>query len=329
MKFVKFFSDCEYNRELLGGKGSNLVKLSKKDFNVPNGFIITTDAYTHFLNNSEYKTELEELLTTDLNPKNIMSFSEKISKYIKKSNIPKDISREIEKAHNLFTNKVGNHVRFSVRSSATIEDCENFSFAGQADTFLFKKSPKEILSSVKKCWNSLFSPRALLYITQIREKNQNMELINIKMAVIVQKMINSDVSGVLFTANVMNSNKKEMLINSTWGVGESLVGNKVVPDMIIVNKESLELVKTIIGKKEKKTVPDYKNSTAKTVKTDIESQKQCCLTEHQIQQICKIGAKIEQFYEYFPQDIEWAIKDDELFILQTRPITTIENKQKT
>lgn len=88
------------------------------------------------------------------------------------------------------------------------------------------------------------------------------------------------------------------------------------------------MVKTIIGKKEKKTVPDYKNSTAKIVKTDPELRNQCCLTEQQIQQLCKTGARIEQLYEYQPQDIEWAIKNNEIFILQTRPITTIENNQR-
>lgn len=324
MEFIQPFSDSKPNRHLQGGKGFNLVKLFRHNFNVPNGFIITTAAYKTFINNSKYKTELQALFSKQLTPKNVLLLSEKIQSYIMDSQIPNEIVKEIKRIHKRFINKRSRDIRFSVRSSATIEDCETFSFAGQADTFLNKKTLDEILISVKKCWRSLFSTRALLYMTQVKKDRQELGLDAIHMAVLVQKMVDAQISGVLFTANVLNNDTDQILINSTWGLGEALVSNRIIPDTIIVNKNNQKIVKIIIGKKEKKTIPDYKNSTCKLIKTSRDSQKQCCLSEDQIEKLRKKGTKIEDLYNC-PQDIEWAIKDNEIFILQTRPITTIKN----
>jgi len=323
MEFIQSLSDSKPNRNLQGGKGFNLVKLFRHNFNVPNGFIITTDAYKHFISNSKYKTELQALFSKQLTPKNVLFLSEKIQSYIMNSQIPNEIVLEIKRIHKRFRNKNSRDIRYSVRSSATIEDCETFSFAGQADTFLYKKTLEEILTSIKKCWGSLFSPRALLYMTQIKKNRQDIGLDNIHMAVLIQEMIDAQISGVLFTANVLNNNTDQMLINSTWGLGEALVSNKIIPDTIIVNKHDKKILKTIIGKKEKKTVPDYKNSTSKLIKTNHKSQKKCCLSEEQIEKLYGKGSKIEDLY-HCPQDIEWAIKGNDVFILQTRPITTIK-----
>jgi pyruvate,water dikinase len=223
--------------------------------------------------------------------------------------------------------KITDELRFAVRSSANIEDGNIFSFAGQADTFLFRKDLNGIISSVKACWSSLFNPRALLYLSQMNKLHKKTELNQIYMAVIVQEMINSDISGVLFTVNVLNNNIKEMLINSTWGLGEALANNCVIPDTLIINKHTYNIIKTILGKKEKTAMPDYAHSTTKLVKTSRKLQKVCCLNKKHIKKICEVGNTIEQLYNC-PQDIEWTIKDDELFILQTRPITTFKKSQK-
>ncbi len=322
MDFVKFFSDCEFNIDLLGGKGSNLVKLKKNKFNVPDGFIITSQAYLEFISRSRYRDKLNPLLCTELNPKEILTCSDKIQDYILKSALPEQVKKEIKEAYKLFLEKFTEEVWFSVRSSANIEDGDKFSFAGQADTFLFRKSLSEIYESVKACWTSLFSPRALLYYTQMEKLGQNIVLNQLSMAVIVQKMIDSDISGVLFTANVLNNNPKEMLINSTWGLGEALVSGIVTPDTILFDRGTKKVVKKVIGKKEKKTIPDYENSKTKVIKTDPQLQRKCCLTKEQIFNLHNKGVKIERLYDSFPQDIEWALKNNELFILQTRPITT-------
>ncbi|TFF97179.1 MAG: hypothetical protein EU547_05025 [Promethearchaeota archaeon] len=323
MRYIKLFSDCNANTELLGGKGSNLVKLTKNKFNVPDGFIITTEAYRDFIKNSKYQEKLTELFCTKINPKDVLSHSEKIKEYILKSAIPDIIKREVQEIYREFINKFDENIRFSVRSSATIEDGDKFSFAGQADTYLFRKTLDEILDSIKSCWSSLYSPRALLYFAQIKKENPTLSLDDIYMAIVVQKMVESDISGVLFTANVLNNNIEEMLINSTWGLGEALVSGRINPDTILLNKNTKKVIKKIIGKKEKTTVADYTNSRSKNIKTQPHLQKTCCLTKEHILGLHKIGIKIEEMYDCCPQDIEWAIKNDEIFILQTRPITTL------
>ncbi len=327
MKYVKLFSDWSFNIDLLGGKGSNLVKLAQNKYNIPDGFIISTEAYKDFIKSSKYLKELDTLFNTSLKPQNILTISKKIKKHILDSQIPIDIKDEIKITYESFHQKVPDELRFAVRSSANIEDGDTFSFAGQADTYLFRKSLRDIMSSVKACWSSLFNPRALLYLSQMNKLHKKTKLNEICMAVIIQQMINSDISGVLFTVNVLNNNTEEMLINSTWGLGEALANNCVIPDTLIINKHTYNSIKTIIGKKEKKAVPDYTHSTTKLINTSRKLQKSCCLNKKYIKNICEVGKSIEQLYNC-PQDIEWAIKDDELFILQTRPITTFKRNQK-
>jgi len=327
MKYVKNFSEWSYNIDLLGGKGSNLVKLAKNNYNVPNGFIISTEAYKNFIKSSKYHKELETLFSKNLKPQNVLSISKKIRNDILNTQIPTDIKDEIKTAYDNFRQKLTGELRFAVRSSANIEDGDRFSFAGQADTFLFRKSLNDIIYSVKACWSSLFNPRALLYLSQMNKLHKTTKLNEIYMAVVIQQMISSEISGVLFTVNVLNNNIKEMLINSTWGLGEALANNCVIPDTLIINKSTYNIIKTIIGKKEKTVIPDYAHSTTKLIKTSRKLQKICCLNKKNIKKICEIGNTIEQLYNC-PQDIEWTIKDDELFILQTRPITTFKKSQK-
>ena len=269
------------------------------------------------------------MLNRNLEPQNVLQISEKLKQLILNNPIPKIIIEEIELGYNKLELISQGELWYAVRSSATIEDAGAFSFAGQADTFLFRKTLKEIVNSVKACYASLFSPHALLYIIQMNKLGQAIELKDIQMAVIVQQMIDSDISGVLFTANVLNNNINEMIINSTWGLGEALANNIVIPDTLIIDKSSKETIKTIIGEKEKKTIPDLNHSCTKVVKTDENAQHKCCVTQSHIKKLCEMGDNIEKLYGC-PQDIEWAIKNNELFILQSRPITTInKNPVKT
>jgi pyruvate,water dikinase len=321
MEFVVSFSEGKPNPSLLGGKGSNLIKLVKIGMNVPRGFIVNINAYKKFLAESDYTDQLMEIFSKKLEPKKIMQDSAKIQDLILKSAIPKEIVNDIKKGfEEICLDDSG--ISFAVRSSATIEDSSKFSFAGQADSFLYNKTFDEILISLKKCWASLFSTRAMLYLLQMRKQGLELSLSDIQMAVVIQKMVNSEIAGVLFTANIVTNDLTQMYLNCTWGLGESIADNSVNADTIIVNKNNFEIVKRIIGKKEKKSIQNPEASGTIMIDTEPRYCDICSLNENQLRQVYNMGIKIESAFNY-PQDIEWAIENDVLYILQTRPITTL------
>jgi len=322
-EYVVFFPEAKPNTALLGGKGSNLIKLIKMKANVPPGFIISTNCFKKFLNESKYYDQLSKLLAKTLNVKEILHHSAKITKLILESKIPKKIIESIEGAFDKLVKGKDKDLSFAVRSSATIEDSSKFSFAGQAESYLHNLTFHDLLQSLKNCWASLFSPRAILYMLHMKKLGVNFSLKNIHMAVIVQKMVNSQISGVLFTSNVINSDSNQMLINSTWGLGNTIADSLVIPDSIIIKKNKFKVLKSIIGKKKRKSIKNPEGAHTIMVETYPKSRSICSLNENQLHQLHNLGLKIEKEFN-FPQDIEWAIENDEIYILQSRPITTLK-----
>jgi len=323
MEYIVLLSDGKSNPNLLGGKGLNLIKLIEAGINVPPGFVININAYENFLKETENTDKLNEILSITLEPKKIMQVSADIQDLILKSEIPKEIIDEIKVAYDQTCEITGDEVYFAVRSSATVEDSSKFSFAGQADSFLYNKSFDDILNSLKKCWASLYSPRALLYLLQMRKKGFDLSLKDVRMAVVVQKMINSEISGVLFTANIVTNNESQMYLNSTWGLGDPIANNSINPDTIILNKDKFEVIKIIIGKKEKKSIQNPEGSGTIMIDTDPEYRSVCSMNENQLRQVQSLGLRIENLFKW-PQDIELAIEKDVLYTLQARPITTLK-----
>lgn len=326
MNYIKFFREGVPNINLYGGKGANLIKLVKEGFDVPYGFMVNTNSYKKFLDSSEYSKQITELLTKEFNSKEILQHSTRLKSLILKSKIPEVVIQELKISYNQFRNGIEESDSFAVRSSATIEDSNIFSFAGQADTYLFINTFEDLLVSLKNCWASLFSPGALLYLLQMKKQDVLDSLINIKMAVVVQKMVESEISGVLFTVNVITNNDNEMLINSTWGLGETIADNIINPDMIIINKENYNISNIVIGEKEKRSIrnPEGTPDTI-LIENELKSRNICSLNETQLFQLCLLGKKIEIIFQC-PQDIEWAIENEKIYILQTRPITTLNSK---
>ncbi len=322
-EFVVFFPEAKPNTALLGGKGSNLIKLIKMKAKVPPGFIINTNSFKKFLNESKYYEQLTTLLAKNLNPKEILHHSAKITRLILESKIPKKIIESIEVAFNKLVKGKDLDLSFAVRSSATIEDSSKFSFAGQAESYLYNLTFHDLLQSLKNCWASLFSPSSILYMLHMKKLGVNFSLKNIHMAVIVQKMVNSQISGVLFTSNVVNNDSNQMLINSTWGLGNTIADSLVIPDSIIIKKNKFEVLKRIIGKKKRKSIKNPEGAHTIMVETYPKSRKICSLNEKQLHQLHNLGLKIEKEFN-LPQDIEWAIENDEIYILQSRPITTLK-----
>ena len=281
MQFVRHFPEIDDDDlPLVGGKGLNLGKLTRAGFQVPNGFCVTTDAYRM----------------------SVESISKPNSSNIKDMELSPELIGEVLKAREaLHTNTV------AVRSSATAEDLDTASFAGQQDTFLNVESD-ELIEAIKKCWGSLWSERAIAY-----RRSQDIQDDGLAMAVVVQEMCNSDVSGVLFTVSPFNEDVS--IIESNWGLGESVVSGEITPDSFQVSRETGDLIDSTVAMKREMITA----SGVSEVTTDLQNVPS--LTDVQLKELVHLGIKVENLYGQ-PMDIEWAFADGELVLLQARPITT-------
>ncbi|MFH1696218.1 MAG: PEP/pyruvate-binding domain-containing protein, partial [Candidatus Micrarchaeota archaeon] len=235
--------------------------------------------------------------------------SEKIRKEIFKGIIPKEIEESIWKEFNVLK---ANYV--AVRSSATAEDAKDASWAGELDTFTHI-TKKGLLEAIKKCWSSLFTPRAIFY--RIEKKLARKK---VSVGVVVQKMVGSNSSGVAFTVNPITKNKNEIVIEAAFGLGESVVSGSVTPDNYKVNKKEMFIENIEVNKQEHMlTLKSGKTQKVKVKTSEQENQK---LSGQKIIELAELCKKIEIHYN-FPQDIEFALEKDKLFIVQSRPITTL------
>lgn len=321
--YVVWFKDVDKSDlPLVGGKGANLGEMTKAGIPVPNGFIVTSEAYYAFIKESGIKEELsaifKELNTQDSNKLDLAA--ETAKKLINKTAIPKEVSDAIIKAY-LSMGRFFRDPLVAVRSSATAEDLPNASFAGQQETFLNIKGEASVVQHVRKCWASLFTPRAIFY----RVENK-FDHFKIGIAVPVQKMVQSDVSGIMFTVNPVTNDKETIVIEATYGLGELIVQGQVTPDHFEVNKHSLDITHKKISRQEKQ-MHLYKG---KTVIDNVPAAKQSVqkVTDQQVKHIAQLGKQLEKHY-YFPQDIEWAIEKGHVYITQTRPITTLKSGAST
>ena len=322
MEYITSLKEGKEDPRLFGGKASNLFTLIKNEINVPPGYAISTKAFTLFLEESHIKPIIKEIFAKEYNPKEVIEISTKIKNLFLASDIPSNITSEIQQNHSKEFTDIDEHRSYVVRSSANYEDSNSFSFAGQAQSFLNIRSITEIILSIKMCWASLFSPQILLYLLQLKKRGFNITPLNLEMAILVQRMLKPQVSGVLFTANVINNNKEQMMINSTWGLGETITNNTIIPDLIIIKKGNCEVMKISIGKKEKTSIANPKGDSTILINTERKLQEECSLNLTQLKQIHNLGLKLEELFNY-PQDIEWAIENNSLYALQSRPITTL------
>lgn len=298
---------------LAGGKGANLGELTSAKINVPNGFVITADAYKAFLKENGIDKIIEKNLRE-------ASFDEstllKAAEYFRKLIISGKFSKEMQQ---LITDKyrsLGENIRVAIRSSATAEDLPDASFAGQQESYLNVQSIDDILSKILKCYASLWGNRAVSY-----RLHQGYDQTCVSIAVIVQEMVESEKSGVLFTINPLSQNADEMQINASYGLGESVVSGRVTPDSYIVQKDG-KLLETTIGSKKTKIV--YGSKDTIEIAVDEDKRKARVLNDNEISELVNCGLKIEKHY-HMPMDIEWAVKDNKVYILQARAITTLKN----
>ncbi|MEW8974457.1 MAG: PEP/pyruvate-binding domain-containing protein, partial [Tissierellaceae bacterium] len=331
-KYIRWFKEIDkHDIPIVGGKGANLGELTQKDLNVPPGFCITAEAYMNFIEYAELDEVIKALMYgLDEEDSSLLNHvSDEIQKRIIKSDIPSLLEEEIIGAYREFSKDIGLiDPEVAVRSSATAEDLPEASFAGQQDTYLHISGEQELINHVRKCWASLWTPRAIYY----REK-QNFDHFYVSLAVVIQKMVNSEKSGVMFTANPINGNADEIMINSSWGLGEAVVSGIVTPDEYVVNKKSKEVKEIFVAEKNTMVIKDKSGIGTVEVKVAdyigndyIEKE---CLTKDELNTLINYGLKIESMYGSF-QDIEWGFDRDtrELYILQSRPITTIKGEKE-
>lgn len=316
-KFIVSFSQVDRNDiGLVGGKGANLGELTKFGAPVPPGFIVTSRAYFYFLEETGIKRKIADELSRikDDDPTTLQTASARIEKLVTSEKVPKDLAVEIMKAYASLGGPLKDTM-VAVRSSATAEDLPEASFAGQQATFLNVFGEANLVKRVKDCWASLFTPRAIFY----REQHKFNHL-KVGIAVPVQLMVQSEISGVMFTINPVSGEKNQIVIEAIWGLGELIVQGAVNPDRYIVSRDSGQILSVEVFRQSIQLIKvDGKTKEVSVRKSKQDKQK---LGHTQIKQLAKVGSAIHNHY-YFPQDIEWAYSKGKFYMLQTRPVTAL------
>ena len=315
----------------VGGKNASLGEMIKAGIRVPPGFAVTTDSYLDFITETGIKDEIFTIIS-GVDPDDVGSLdkkSEKIRSLIIKSSIPIHTQEAIEKGYEELNAKCGlENLPVAVRSSATAEDLPTASFAGQQDTYLWTIGKAQVMANVKQCWASLFTSRAISY--RIKNDFPHQDVL---ISVGIQKMVSAKTSGVMFTLDPTNGDPSKVVIEGSWGFGETVVGGYVNPDKFIVDKITKEINERKISQKHIECVYDPEKDEVVHMDVDEEMQLERCLMDDEIQELVRIARIIENHYGS-PQDIEWSIDKDipfpeNLFIVQSRSETVWSQKQQT
>ncbi|MCD6247855.1 MAG: phosphoenolpyruvate synthase [Hadesarchaea archaeon] len=308
-----------------GGKGANLGELVRLGVPVPPGFAVTAQAYKRFLEEEGLVGKIKEILSgVDVDDSDALTkAADQIRNLIKKAKMPEDIREDIIKAYKELNRRLGSENEpVAIRSSATAEDLPDASFAGQQETYLNIQGDENVVRRVQDCWASLFTPRAIFY----REKH-GFEHEKVLISIVVQKMVNADKAGVLFTTHPSTGDRSKEVIEANWGLGETVVSGSATPDVYVVDKETGKILDVTIGSKEVMHVRDPKTGETTEVATPEEKRKAQCLSEEEARKLAEFGKKIEEHYGR-PQDIEWAVEGGDIYFVQSRAITVLYGEEK-
>jgi len=336
IEFVKWFSELNKSSgNIAGGKGANLAEIYNLKIPVPPGFVITAQAYDYFIKKAGLKNKIKELLERIKyeDTEKLDEITKQIRVFIMDSEFPKEMQEEIiesyetlsvkkieiEKgcAHDILKNS-SEPTFVAVRSSATTEDLAEASFAGQQDSFVNIKGEESLIKHIKKCFASLYTSRATYY-----RNKQGFKDVQASLAVVIQKMVDSEKSGVIFSKDPSYKNDN-IIIESVWGLGEGIVSGSITPDKHIVSKTDLKILDKKIA--DKKIAITRNSGGEKTIiKLREEKSNHPVLKDNEIKKLAEFAIQLEEHYQK-PQDIEFAIEKDEIFIVQTRPITTMGNR---
>jgi pyruvate,water dikinase len=328
--FITWFEAISLQDRLtVGGKGASLGELSAAGIRVPPGFVVTTAAFREFIKDSvvggEIIHQLAALQADAL--EDIAAVTRGIRDKIATMPLPEAVQDAIIAAYRSLCSNGENNYPVAVRSSATSEDGEDASFAGLQDTLLWICSEADALAAVKTCWASLYSPESVGYRLRLQLPEEE-----IAMAIVVQRMVNSRSSGVMFTRSPATGDRSVIAIECSWGLGSSIVSGDVTPDKFIVSKVTGEISSRSIAGKTIQHLPDLQNSGILVSEVPAGQQTAASISDAELQELVKIGKQVEQHYGS-PQDIEWAITGSEpfpenIYLLQSRPETVWAGKDK-
>ena len=317
MPFVVNLADVsDSDLPLVGGKAGKLGEMIRQGLPVPPGFIVTTDAYQAFVDSTVLKLEIPTAIATlDLErPESVDAVSRRIRDAFESTEFPPEIRSVVEAAYTEYTKT--HDVAFSaVRSSATAEDLEGASFAGLQETYLNVTGTDEVLAAIRRCWGSLFTPRVLVY-----RARKGFDHLEVRLAVLIQKMVNSTVSGILFTRDP-NTGENHMIIEAGWGLGEAIVGGEVTPDHYVVDGASQRIVQKHLSEQSVRLVRDEGGGNRREEVPVAERSVQK-LPDERILRLASLARVIESQYRR-PMDVEWCADAKSLYIVQGRPVTTI------
>ena len=305
------------DRPSVGGKGASLGELTKAGIPVPHGFVVTARAFERFIRavdpDCSLRAAVEQLDANDLHA--ITSLTHDIGQRIKRATLPDDTRDVIVVAYRSLVG--GGNSPVAVRSSATSEDSADASFAGLQDTCLWVRDEQTMLQSICSCWASLYSRESVSYRRRLKLPEHG-----VAMAVVVQRMVDAQCSGVMFTCSPTTGDRSVTAIEGSWGLGSCIVSGEVTPDKFVVNKVTGEIIKRAISQKTVQHVPNREAGGVRSAPVASEQQLAPCLSDAEIGALAEMGKRIEQHYA-LPQDIEWAIARDSsaLYVLQSRPET--------
>jgi pyruvate,water dikinase len=305
---------------LVGGKGANLGELVQAGIPVPPGFIVTADVYRQFIK----QNRLDQLIRSQLSnldledTKTLQARAQLVQDRILATPLTPQLTKLIAEAYQELTSRPGGAMQVAVRSSAIADGLPDASFACQQGTFLNVTGAGRVAESVRATWASLFEARAIYY-----RAVQRYDHAKVAMAVPVQAMVQADVAGILFTLDPVTNDKSVITIDAAWGLGEAVVSGSLTPDRYLIKKEPLQILERSISEQAWKIV--RKSGANQNVHLTIPKEMQSVqkLTDEQILALCKLGLQIEAHYQ-FPQDTEWAIANNQIYFVQSRPITTIK-----
>ena len=302
--------------ETVGGKGRSLAQMTRAGFDVPGGFLLSTAAYRDFVATNGLGSRILELARAEIvdSRASFESASRSIQALITGCELSATLKADLRAAYQALP---GDDPAVAVRSSANAEDLAGLSFAGQQETYLNVSGGEALLDAVRNCWASLWTAQAISYRNEM-----GIESDAVAMAVVVQIMVPADVAGILFTANPATGERGEMIVNASFGLGEAVVGGQVTPDTFIVEKSTLAAKETMIGTKEQKIVSDGNQGT-RLVDVDAGERDTSSLSDELLAELAGLATRVEAHFGGQPQDIEWAVADGKLWLLQSRPITNL------
>lgn len=314
-----------HDRPSVGGKGASLGELARAGIRVPPGCVVTTAAFEQFLAGIDpvgsIRREIEKLPADDLAA--CTRIGAEVRARVVGATLPEVLQEQIaihyDELHSR-TASAGNGEPVAIRSSATSEDSADASFAGLQDTFLWVRGVDSVIEHVRKCWASLYAVESVMYRRRLKLPEQGLA-----MGVVIQRMIDSRCSGVMFTRSPNTGDRSVIVVEASWGLGSAIVSGEVTPDKYVVGKITGEIVSRTVSTKLRMHRPNAAGAGVVEEEVPANQQNAACLSDDELNELVDIGKRVERHYGC-PQDIEWAIArnlpaNENVFLLQSRPET--------